>query len=436
MGAPGSGKGTQAQRLVKQFGIPQISTGDILRKHRKEGTELGKRADAIMAKGLLVDDATMLDIIRDRVAQPDAQEGFILDGFPRTQTQAEALTKLMKELGTPLDAVVLFEVGDEELVRRISGRRTCSLCNKVFNIHTAPPPVPATDCVPDSNEHQLFQRKDDEEATVTERLRVYEEKTQPVLSYYSDAGLLRTVSAEGALRDITHRLLDVLEPANRRRVRRSARSARPSGARLRRQKPKARARKSGAPQGEGRQAPAGARKRAEANASRCARRSARCARKARPVRAQVKAPLASFSPTHLVAPAAQQADVASAGSELFELAARRQDFGADFELFADFADDVGQAFHQRQLRGIGSFPRGSGGGGSAIPASRTSASNSSPHLRTTDSCISGSAASASGVRGRRNTISRRLTSSSIQPRGRLRSSARRSRQAASACASR
>jgi adenylate kinase len=210
MGAPGSGKGTQAQRLVKQFGIPQISTGDILRKHRKEGTELGKRADAIMAKGLLVDDATMLDIIRDRVAQPDAQKGFILDGFPRTQTQAEALTQLMIGLGTPLDAVVLFEVGDDELVRRISGRRTCSLCNKVFNIHTAPPATPATDCVPGSAEHQLFQRKDDEEATVAERLRVYANQTQPVLSYYSDAGLLRSVRAEGALEEITQRLLDVL----------------------------------------------------------------------------------------------------------------------------------------------------------------------------------------------------------------------------------
>jgi len=210
MGAPGSGKGTQAQRLVNQFRIPQISTGDILRKHRKEGTELGKRADAIMAKGLLVDDATMLDIIRDRVAQPDAKAGFILDGFPRTQTQAEALTRLMNDLGTPLDAVVLFEVGDEELVRRISGRRTCSLCNKVFNIHTAPPSSPATDCVPDSTEHQLFQRKDDEEATVAERLRVYAQQTQPVLSYYSDAGLLRTVRAEGALEEITGRLREAL----------------------------------------------------------------------------------------------------------------------------------------------------------------------------------------------------------------------------------
>jgi adenylate kinase len=236
MGAPGSGKGTQAQRLVKQFGIPQISTGDILRKHRQEGTELGKRADAIMAKGMLVDDATMLDIIRDRVAQPDAQDGFILDGFPRTQTQAEALTSLMNDLGTPLDAVVLFEVGDEELVRRISGRRTCSLCNKVFNIHTAPPPSPATDCVPGSPEHQLFQRKDDEEATVAERLRVYARQTQPVLSYYSDAGLLRTVRAEGALQDITQRLLDVLtvpakkaakpakRPAKRRAAKKKAKS--------------------------------------------------------------------------------------------------------------------------------------------------------------------------------------------------------------------
>lgn len=213
MGAPGSGKGTQAQRLVKQFSIPQISTGDILRKHRSEGTELGKRADAIMAKGLLVDDATMLDIIRDRVSQADAQDGFILDGFPRTQPQAEALTALMSELGTPIDAVVLFEVGDAELVRRISGRRTCSLCNKVFNIYTAPPSSPAPDCVEGSTEHQLFQRKDDEEATVKERLRVYEEKTQPVVSYYSGTGQLRTVSAEGRLEEITERLLAALADA-------------------------------------------------------------------------------------------------------------------------------------------------------------------------------------------------------------------------------
>ena len=213
MGAPGSGKCTQAQRLVKQFSIPQISTGDILRKHRSEGTELGKRADAIMAKGLLVDDATMLEIIRDRVTQPDAQDGFIVDGFPRTQPQAEGLSALMLELGTPIDAVVLFEVSDTELVRRISGRRTCSLCNKVFNVYTAPPSSPASDCVDGSTEHQLFQRKDDEEATVKERLRVYAEKTQPVVSYYSRTGQLRTVRAEGSLEEITRRLLAALAEA-------------------------------------------------------------------------------------------------------------------------------------------------------------------------------------------------------------------------------
>lgn len=213
MGAPGSGKGTQAQRLVSRFGIPQISTGDILRKHRSEGTELGKRAEAIMAKGGLVDDQTMLEIIKDRVSQPDARGGFILDGFPRTQNQAEALTALMSSLGTPIDSVVLFEVGDDELVRRISGRRTCSLCNKVFNVHTAPPPVPASDCVAGSTEHQLFQRKDDHEDTVKERLRVYEQNTRPVLSYYSKAGLLRTVRAEGSLEQITDRLLAALAPA-------------------------------------------------------------------------------------------------------------------------------------------------------------------------------------------------------------------------------
>jgi len=212
MGAPGSGKGTQAQRLVTELGIPQISTGDILRQHRKDGTELGKRADAIMAAGKLVDDATMLEIIRERIAQPDARRGFILDGFPRTQAQAEGLAALLRELGTAIDAVVLFEVGADELVRRISGRRTCSLCNKVFNIYSAPPSSPASDCVPGSNEHQLFQRKDDQEDTVKERLRVYEQNTRPVLSYYSDAGLLRTVRAEGALADITQRLLDVLTP--------------------------------------------------------------------------------------------------------------------------------------------------------------------------------------------------------------------------------
>jgi adenylate kinase len=284
MGAPGSGKGTQAQRLVTQFHIPQISTGDILRQHRKDGTELGKRADAIMAAGKLVDDATMLEIIRERIARPDAQSGFILDGFPRTQTQAEALTALMKDLGTPIDAVVLFDVGTDELVRRISGRRTCSLCNKVFNIYSAPPTSPATDCVAGSADHQLFQRKDDEEATVKERLRVYEQNTRPVLSYYSDVGLLRTVRAEGAPEQITQRLLDALGPAPA--AARPARAAKPAKS-ARRAPARKRAAKKAAPRRPSAKSRAGASARRPA-ARKKAKSKVSARRRARPAPAAVK----------------------------------------------------------------------------------------------------------------------------------------------------
>jgi adenylate kinase len=211
MGAPGSGKGTQAQRLVKHFGIPQISTGDILRKHLAEGTPLGLRAKEIMAAGAYVDDDTMLELIRDRLAQPDARKGFILDGFPRTVTQAQGLTKLLGELETPLDAVVFFEVDTDELIKRLSGRRVCELCKKVFNVHTAPPSVPP-DCVDGRTEHAVVQRPDDAEDVVRERLRVYEEKTRkPLSSFYSYTGLVRTVDADGDIDGVTQRLLDTLK---------------------------------------------------------------------------------------------------------------------------------------------------------------------------------------------------------------------------------
>jgi adenylate kinase len=211
MGAPGSGKGTQAQRLVKHFGIPQISTGDILRKHLAEGTPLGLRAKEIMAAGAYVDDDTMLELIRDRLAQPDARKGFILDGFPRTVTQAQGLTRLLEELRSPLDAVVFFEVDTDELIKRLSGRRVCELCKKVFNVHTAPPSVPP-DCVDGRTEHQVVQRPDDSEDVVRERLRVYEEKTRkPLSSFYSYTGLVRTVDADGEIDGVTQRLLDTLK---------------------------------------------------------------------------------------------------------------------------------------------------------------------------------------------------------------------------------
>jgi len=210
MGAPGSGKGTQAQRLTKQFGIPQISTGDILRKHLSEGTPLGLRAKEIMASGGYVDDQTMLAIIRERLAEPDAAPGFILDGFPRTVTQADGLSKMLTALGTPLDVVVFFEVDNDQLIKRVSGRRTCELCKRVFNIHSAPATVPP-ECIPGRTEHSLVQRPDDEEETFKKRLRKYEDETRkPVSGYYAYTGLVRVVDAEGSVDEVTQRLLETL----------------------------------------------------------------------------------------------------------------------------------------------------------------------------------------------------------------------------------
>lgn len=207
LGAPGSGKGTQSQRLVKRHGVPQISTGDLLRAAVKAGTPLGVRAKAIMDAGKLVDDTTMLDIIRERLAQPDAQGGFILDGFPRTIAQAEGLTLLLEELGTPLEAVALMDVDYDKLVKRISGRRTCTNCGRVFNIHTAPPPPEGCCAAPN-----LVQRPDDSEATVSKRLQVYDEQTKPLVAHYTAQGLLRMIDADADMEEVTHRLEAALAP--------------------------------------------------------------------------------------------------------------------------------------------------------------------------------------------------------------------------------
>ena len=205
LGAPGSGKGTQAQRLIQAHGVPQVSTGDLLRESVAQGTELGKRAQAIMAAGGLVDDDTILGIIRERLARPDAKAGFILDGFPRTIGQADALKVLLAGLGQPLDAVVLMEVDSKALFQRLTGRRTCRTCGLVFNVHTAPPPSPPP-CNGRCTTPDLFQRPDDSEATIGRRLEVYEAQTRPLVEYYRAAGLLRTVHAEGDIDDVTARL--------------------------------------------------------------------------------------------------------------------------------------------------------------------------------------------------------------------------------------
>jgi adenylate kinase len=204
LGAPGSGKGTQAQRMQARHGVPQVSTGDLLREAVAAGTELGRAAQVVMQAGGLVADDIMLGIIRERLARPDAARGFILDGFPRTQAQADGLAAMLKDLGTPLDAVVLLEIDAEVLLRRVAGRRSCRRCGRVFHIETNPP-RPGERCT-DGREHDLFQRPDDNEATVRQRLAVYGERTQPLIEYYARQGLLRRIDASGTLDEVDARL--------------------------------------------------------------------------------------------------------------------------------------------------------------------------------------------------------------------------------------
>ena len=203
LGAPGSGKGTQSQRLVERVGIPQISTGDLLRAAVAKGTELGRQAKEAMDNGRLVDDSLVLGMIRERLREPDTRKGFILDGFPRNLAQAHALDHLLEALKQPLDAVVQLEVDYGELVRRISGRRTCADCGRVFNLLTSPPSGVNARCPKTGQPHRLIQRPDDNEATVAERLRVYDEKTRPLVDFYRARGLLRVIDAAGDLDAVT-----------------------------------------------------------------------------------------------------------------------------------------------------------------------------------------------------------------------------------------
>ncbi len=212
LGAPGSGKGTQSQRLIERCHIPQVSTGDLLRAAVAKGTELGRKAKPIMEAGQLVSDEIMLGVIRDRLSEPDAKRGFVLDGFPRNLAQAHALDELLAQLGQPLDAVVVLEVDSDELVRRISGRRTCRRCDRVFNVFTSPP-APGEKCPQTGGPHELFQRPDDKESTVAERLKVYEEKTRPLVDFYAARGILRKLSAQGDVDGVASRLQSVLKDA-------------------------------------------------------------------------------------------------------------------------------------------------------------------------------------------------------------------------------
>jgi adenylate kinase len=299
LGAPGSGKGTQSQRLVERYHIPQISTGDLLRAAVAQGTELGRKAKAAMDAGQLVSDDIVLSMIRERLAEPDAAAGFILDGFPRNSAQAHALDGLLAELGQPLDAVVMLEVEEAELIQRIAGRRTCRNCGRVFNVFTSPVP-PGERCPANGGPHELYQRPDDREETVAERLKVYAEKTRPLADFYAARGSLRRVKAQGDPDEVTARveaaLADVLthapgKPARTRPARAAARkprkrragTARAASARKRSTATRARARKSSAKRASGKPAAGSPQRRATRVKSRSARssRTSRASAKAR-----------------------------------------------------------------------------------------------------------------------------------------------------------
>jgi adenylate kinase len=199
LGAPGAGKGTQARDLAREWGVPQIATGDMLREAVAAGTLLGIEAKRYMDQGALVPDETIVGAMKERLARADAARGFILDGFPRTIGQAEALAQMLKDLGQELQAVVYLDVPDGELLRRLTGRRVCRQCGTTFNVVSAPPTVPD---VCDRCGGGLYQREDDSEATVGNRLRVYARQTAPLLEYYRERALLTRVAGEGSVADI------------------------------------------------------------------------------------------------------------------------------------------------------------------------------------------------------------------------------------------
>ncbi len=190
LGAPGAGKGTQAEILCRELGIPTISTGNILRAAIKEGTPTGLKAKSYIDSGALVPDEVIIGIINDRLAQPDCEKGYILDGVPRTIAQAEALEKA----GIVFDAVVSIEISEEEILRRMSGRRVCESCGASYNLEAVPPRTPG---ICDSCGGKLIQRKDDSPETVRERLKVYHRETEPLVDFYAKRGLLKPVRVAG-----------------------------------------------------------------------------------------------------------------------------------------------------------------------------------------------------------------------------------------------
>jgi adenylate kinase len=207
LGPPGAGKGTQAARLVERFDIPQISTGDILREHVQKGTMLGIRARSYMDRGEYVPDGLVVQMVMDRLDEPDAEKGFILDGFPRTVPQADALERALAEAERPLSAVLQFDIDDDMAVLRLSNRWTCPTCKRTYNLAFKPP---LEDGICDFDATPLERRADDDELTVRRRLAVYREQTAPLQRFYVARGLLCVIEAEGKEDVVTERMLAAL----------------------------------------------------------------------------------------------------------------------------------------------------------------------------------------------------------------------------------
>jgi len=208
LGPPGAGKGTQAKMLIDRYGIPQISTGDILRAAVKEGTPMGKKAKEYMDSGKLVPDEVVIGIMQDRLKEADCAKGFILDGFPRTVAQAEALEKMLKELNMPIDKVLALEVPDEVLIERLTGRRTCKSCGQMYHVKFDPPKN-VDKC--DKCNGELFQRDDDKEETIKNRLSVYHAQTAPLLDFYGKKGMVIKIDGTKTPDEIFKSLINVLE---------------------------------------------------------------------------------------------------------------------------------------------------------------------------------------------------------------------------------
>lgn len=207
LGAPGAGKGTQAKKIAAKYGIPHISTGDIFRANIKNGTELGKKAKSYMDQGMLVPDELTVSLVMDRFQGPDAQKGYVLDGFPRTIPQAESLDAALKESGSQIDFAVNVDVPDENIVKRMSGRRACVKCGATYHLQYA---APEKDGICDSCGENLILRDDDKPETVEKRLKVYHEQTQPLIDYYAQKNVLKEVDGTLGLDEVFSQITAIL----------------------------------------------------------------------------------------------------------------------------------------------------------------------------------------------------------------------------------